>query len=84
MTLVGPILFALGLGACWGIGRYVAKGHGIFVPVASAVFGIAGLVLGFPEFWAGSFVWALVVLGVYGAIGSMVFRGGRSMREKSQ
>ena len=84
MTLLGPILFALGLGVCWGIGRFVTRGDSLLVPVTCALFGIAGLIAGFPELWADSFVWALIVLAVYGGIGSIVFRGGRAARGGSR
>jgi hypothetical protein len=84
MTLLGPILFLLGLGVCWGIGRYVTKGDSLLVPLSCGLFGVAGLMSGFPTLWADSFVWALVVLGVYGALGSIVFRSGRAAREKSR
>lgn len=84
MTFVGPILFALGLGVCWGIGRYVTRGDTFLVPLTCAIFGIAGLVVGFPDLWVDSFIWALVVLAVYGGVGSVVFRGGRAAREKSR
>jgi hypothetical protein len=39
---------------------------------------------GFPDLWADSFVWALVILGAYGVVGSIVFRAGRAARKKSQ
>jgi hypothetical protein len=84
MTLVGPALFALGLAVCWGLGRYVPKGDSLLVPVATALFGIAGLMTGFPGLWADSFIWALVVLAAYGAVGSVVFRAGRAAREQSR
>jgi hypothetical protein len=84
MTLIGPLLFALGLGLCWIIGRYVTKGDSLLVPVTCALFGIAGLMTGFPDLWADSFVWALIVLAVYGAVGSVVYRGGRAARGTSK
>ncbi len=80
MTLAGLALFALGLAVCWGLGRYVAKGDGLLVPVASALFGIAGLMTGFPGLWTENFVWSLVVLAAYGAVGSILFRSGRAAR----
>ncbi|MGI1662392.1 hypothetical protein ACRDNQ_09125 [Palleronia sp. KMU-117] len=83
MTLIGPILFALGLCVCWVLGRHVTKGDSLLVPLACALFGIAGLITGFPDLWTDSFVWALLVLAAYGAVGSIVFRAGRAARGKS-
>jgi hypothetical protein len=84
MTLIGPFLFALGLAVCWGIGRYITKGDSLLVPFTSALFGVSGLMYGFPDLWADSFVWALVILGAYGVVCSIVFRTGRAARKKSQ
>jgi hypothetical protein len=84
MMLLGPILFALGLAVCWGIGRFVSRGDSLLVPFTCALFGVAGLMNGFPDLWSDSFVWALVVLAAYGLVGSIVFRAGRAARQGSR
>ncbi len=84
MIVVGPALFLLGLGVCWSIGRYLDTDNALLVPAATALFGIAGLITGFPNIWNDNLIWALVVLAVYGAIGSILFRSGRALREGSE
>jgi hypothetical protein len=78
--IVGAFFFALGLLACYVIGRRLTKYAEIAQGAAVGLCGVAGLIFGLPDLWADNFFWSLGLLFVYGLIGSFVFRQGRKAR----
>jgi len=81
MMAAGLALYALGLAACWFIGRYVERYADLAQGAAVGLCGIAGTLAAFPDSWADNFLWVLGILFVYGIVGAFVYRHARARRE---
>ncbi len=84
MILIGVLFFALGLGGCYAIGRYVTKFADLAQGLVVGLCGVGGLIFGLPELWADQFIWSLGLLFVYGIVGSLVFRKGRAQAQERE
>ncbi|WP_424972567.1 hypothetical protein [Dinoroseobacter sp. S76] len=81
MTLIGVLFFALGFAASYVIGRRVGKYADLAQGAAIALCGVGGLLYGMPAVLNDGLLLTLLVLGIYGMIGALVFRAGRRARE---
>jgi hypothetical protein len=84
MTLTAAVFFLLGFAASWVAGRFLGKGAAAVQGGAIGVCGVAALMVGMPQVWEDSLIWALVALLIYGLIGALVFRSGQAARERAR
>lgn len=82
MNLIAVVFFALGFAASYVIGRRVGKYGDLAQGLSIALCGVGGLLFGMPAVLNDGLMLTLLVLGVYGMIGALLFRAGRKARKE--